>query len=68
MIGKHITTKKVTDPTYSKEWSGVSYAPHCKKGCTCPKCGEKLHNENGNHYCPQCDDYVAPSGTPHEAQ
>lgn len=68
MKGRHTTTKKETDSTFSKEWSGVSYAPHCKKGCTCPKCGERLHAECGEHYCPRCDDFVRPEGTPHEAQ
>lgn len=37
-------------------WSGVSYAPHCRY-CVCPDCGEKLHKEAGEHYCPCCDDF-----------
>jgi hypothetical protein len=68
MNGRHITTKSPSDPTYSPEWSGVTYAPHCKAKCTCPKCGERLHNEDGNHYCPKCDDYVTPAGEWHEAR
>lgn len=57
MNGRHKTIKKPGDSTYSAEWSGVSYAPECKK-CTCPKCGGHLHKEAGEHYCPHCDDYV----------
>lgn len=64
--GKHVCSKSKNDPTYSDQWSGVSYAPHCSKGCVCPKCGEKLHAEAGEHYCPQCDDYVRPAGAYHE--
>jgi len=69
MKGRHICTKSKNDPTYSAQWSGVSYAPHCKQGCLCPKCGERLHAESGEHYCPRCDDYVRPSNKPpHEAR
>lgn len=57
--GRHVCAKPKTDHTYSPEWSGVSYAKHCPKGCQCPECGERLHLESGNHYCPRCDDYVA---------
>jgi len=68
-IGRHPTTKSKTDPTYSAKWSGVSFSPHCSHGCACPICGEKLHAEEGNHYCPRCDDYVSPVGSvPHEAE
>ena len=55
MVGKHKTTKNKNDPTYSKEWSGVSYAEHSKYFC--PDCGEQLHDEDENYYCPVCDDY-----------
>lgn len=54
--GRHCTKKSINDPTYNFQWSGVSYAPHC--GCTCKKCGKKVHLEAGEHYCPYCDDYV----------
>lgn len=53
--GKHKTTKSKKDPTYNKEWSGVSFAPHSMYNC--PDCGERLHDEDGNYYCPVCDDY-----------
>ena len=67
--GRHKTKKTANSPTYSAQWSGVSYAPHCSKGCTCPKCGERLHAEAGEHYCPVCDDYVKPEGVKaHEAR
>ena len=66
-IGRHKTIKNETDSTYNKEWSGVSYAKHCKQKCVCPRCGSKLHAEAGNHYCPFCDDYVRPEGKYHEA-
>lgn len=56
--GRHNCTKPKTDPTYSKEWSGVSFSPHSK--FYCPDCGERLHDEDGNYYCPQCDDYKSP--------
>ena len=55
MIGRHETTKSPKSPTFSKQWSGVSYAPHSKY--LCPDCVERLHNENENYYCPRCDDY-----------
>ncbi len=67
MIGRHKTTKDPSDPTFSARWSGVSYAPHCSKGCRCPKCSERLHAESGVHYCPRCDDFVRPDGPYHEA-
>ena len=54
---RHDCTKSKDDPTYSKQWSGVSYAPHCSYGCTCPTCGERLHLESDTHYCPVCDDF-----------
>ena len=54
-MAKHICTKSKNDPTYSKKWSGVSYAPHSEHNC--PDCGERLHDEAGNYYCPRCDDY-----------
>ena len=57
--GRHPTTKKPGDPTYSQEWSGVSNAPHAE-GASCPNCGGHLHDEDGNFYCPKCDDYVKP--------
>jgi len=56
-MGRHVTTKKPGDPTYSPQWSGVSWAPHC--GCKCPRCGEQLHKESDSHYCPWCDDFRA---------
>ena len=57
--GRHPTTKKPGDPTYSQEWSGVSNTPHAE-GASCPNCGGHLHDEDGNFYCPKCDDYVKP--------
>ena len=54
--------------TISPEWSGVTGAPHCRLGCTCPHCGEPLHAEASVHYCPACDDFVCPTGTYHEAK
>ena len=58
MKGGHATTKRSTSSTYSAEWSGVSYAPHCPDRCKCPDCGELLHLEgHGTHYCPICDDF-----------
>ena len=57
-MGRHETTKSPKDPTYSKEWSGVSNAPHSK--FKCPDCGEQLHKEGGSFYCPRCDDYKRP--------
>ena len=68
MIGRHATTKKPTDPTFDTQWSGVSYAPHCIRGCACSRCGEPLHAESHEHYCPCCDDFVRPAGPPHEAE
>mgnify|MGYP003395535152 CR=1 FL=1 len=60
--GRHKTTKSPTDPTYSKEWSGVSYTPHCPSGCVCPACDQRLHLEGHSaHYCPVCDDFKSPS-------
>ncbi len=57
-VHKHTCHKAKTDPTYSREWSGVSGAPHCKAhDPCCPVCGEVLHHEGGSHYCPGCDDY-----------
>jgi len=59
MNGRHPTTKKSGDPTYSAQWSGVSYAPHAH-GKHCPKDGTLLHLEADSFYCPTCDDYVTP--------
>ncbi len=57
MKGRHYTIKKSNDSTFNKEWSGVSYAPHCKY-CTCNVCGERLHIEgHDTHYCPRCDNF-----------
>lgn len=55
MKGRHPCNKPKTDPTYSAQWSGVSYAPHCNGKCK--DCGEQLHHEGGSHYCPRCDDF-----------
>ena len=55
--GRHETVKKPGDSTYSAEWSGVSYAPHAR-GKVCPACGEQVHSEAGEYYCPKCDNYV----------
>jgi hypothetical protein len=60
MRGQHPTRKQPSDPTYSKQWSGVSYAPHAP-GKYCPKDGTQLHVEGGSFYCPSCDDYVTPA-------
>ena len=68
MIGKHRCTKPVNCSTFDPYWSGRSYAKHCRMGCTCPQCGERLHAEEGEHYCPRCDDYVRPVGQYHEAK
>ena len=57
--GKHKCNKPATSPTYSQQWSGVSYARHCPHGCRCSKCDALLHLEGGSHYCPGCDDFVA---------
>lgn len=54
-IGRHICRKSPTDPSYSRQWSGFSTAPHCAGRC--PDCGERLHHEGGSHYCPHCDDF-----------
>lgn len=54
---RYKTSKKPGDPTYSAEWSGVTGAP-VARGVKCPKCGGNVHNEDGNMYCPYCDDYV----------
>ena len=59
-MGRHETTKQPGDPTYSKEWSGVTNAPHAE-GKHCPRCSEQLHKEGDSHYCPKCDDYVVPT-------
>lgn len=56
--GWHITKKSESDPTYSKEWSGVTYAPTVR-GKKCIECGGHVHDEGGNYYCPYCDDYVS---------
>lgn len=56
-VTRYPTTKKPTDPTYNAQWSGVTGAPKCPKGCTCPDCGGALHIEGDSHYCPSCDDY-----------
>lgn len=55
MNGRHYCTKSKNDPTYNEKWSGVSNAPHGDYNC--PDCGERLHNESDNYYCPRCDDY-----------
>ena len=60
---RHECTRPSSDPTFSPEWSGVTGAPHCFRGCVC-SCGEELHLEDGNHYCPRCDDYVRPANNP----
>lgn len=60
MKGRHPTRKQPGDPTYSREWSGVSYAPHAK-GKHCPIDGTLLHREGDSFYCPSCDDYVRPA-------
>ena len=54
-IGRHTTTKSPQSPTFSKEWSGVSYAPHSNHNC--PDCGERLHKESDSLYCPRCDNF-----------
>ena len=56
MRGRHTTTKQPTDPTFSPQWSGVTFAPTCKYS-HCPVCGGHTHHEGGSHYCPRCDDY-----------
>lgn len=57
MQGRHLTTKSTSDPTYSREWSGVTNAPECRYS-RCPRCDSHTHHEGGSHYCPSCDDYV----------
>jgi hypothetical protein len=58
MKERHKTTKSPMSPTFNAEWSGVSGAPHCEFGCSCPNCGEPLHLEGvDTHYCPVCDDF-----------
>ncbi len=64
---RHACSKPSSDPAYSARWSGVSGAPHCRRGCVCPNCGTRLHAESGSHYYPRCDDYVRPHGAYHEA-
>jgi len=56
---RYPTIKKPGDPTYSAEWSGVTGAPKAR-GLHCPRCAGPVHREGGSHYCPRCDDYVAP--------
>lgn len=56
--GRHQTSKSPNDPTYSAEWSGVTYAPQAK-GVACDRCGGHVHKESDSHYCPSCDDYVS---------
>jgi hypothetical protein len=55
--GRHETIKEPGDPTYSAEWSGVSYAPTIR-GKKCVDCGGHVHREEGEAYCPYCDNYV----------
>jgi len=55
MQGRHACNKRKDDPTYSPQWSGVSFAPHCCGHCK--DCGGRLHHEGGSHYCPRCDDF-----------
>ena len=57
MQGRHKTNKSKTDPTYSEQWSGVTYAPEAK-GVVCSRCGGHVHKESDSFYCPVCDDYV----------
>jgi hypothetical protein len=54
---RYPTKKKPGDPTYSKEWSGVTRAPKIR-GFVCVKCGGAVYKESDNAYCPYCDDYV----------
>ena len=58
-LTRYPTIKKPGDPTYSAEWSGVTGAPKAR-GLHCPRCAGPVHREAGSHYCPHCDDYVAP--------
>lgn len=55
--GRHECSKSKASPTYSAQWSGVTYAP-VAKGKKCPNCGKHVHKEAGEYYCPHCDDYV----------
>lgn len=57
MYGRYDTRKNPKSSTFSRQWSGVSYAPHCDNGCRCPIDGEQLHLEGDSHYCPACDDF-----------
>ena len=59
---RHECNKSKTHPTYSKEWSGVTYAP-AAKGRKCSQCGKHVHKESGEYYCPHCDDYVKTIGS-----
>ena len=56
-MGRHTTIKRPGDPTFSKEWSGVSRAPTAR-GVVCSRCGGHVHREAGEYYCPYDDDYV----------
>ena len=56
--GRHPTKKSPKDITYSREWSGVSYAPSAR-GRSCAHCGGHVHREGDSYYCPYCDDYVS---------
>jgi Zn finger protein HypA/HybF involved in hydrogenase expression len=55
--GRHPCTKSKSSPTYSAQWSGVSYAPTAK-GKRCINCGKHVHKEGDSYYCPYCDNYV----------
>ncbi len=57
MKGRHKCNKSPSDPTYSAQWSGVSYAPEAKR-VYCARCGGHVHKEADAYYCPACDDYV----------
>lgn len=57
--GRHKTTKSSWSVTYSPQWSGITFAPHCPNRCTCSVCRERLHIESTEHYCPVCDDFRA---------
>ena len=54
---RYPTTKSPSDPTFSKEWSGVTGAPRIE-GKACAWCGGPVHRECDSSYCPSCDDYV----------
>jgi hypothetical protein len=60
--GRHECNKPKTSQTYSKQWSGVTYAP-AAKGRKCSQCGKHVHKESGEYYCPHCDDYVKTIGS-----